>query len=110
MAQATAEQTITARDEVVEELVEAMKADLRYAENAVDFDDDKLKLIGWAGRKATTALQPPGQARLLEAPRHGEGWVFLDWRAPQLMVASPVLIRSRGASVTALGGKTSLLP
>jgi len=28
------------------------------------------------------ALQPPGQARTLEAPRQAEGWVFLDWKEP----------------------------
>ena len=57
------------KDAALEELTEAMKSDLRYAENTVNFDDDKLKLIGWAGRKAATALQIPGQPRLLEAPR-----------------------------------------
>ena len=59
-----------------------MKSDIRYAENTVDFDDDKLKLIGWAGRKAKTPLAPPGQARLLETPKQGAGWVFLDWKKP----------------------------
>jgi len=59
-----------------------MRKDLRYAENTVDFDDDKLKLIGWAGRKAPSHLTPPGQTRLLEVPRQGEGWVVLDWKAP----------------------------
>ena len=63
-------------------MIEAMKADIRYAENTVDFDDDKLKLIGWAGRKAKTLLAPPCQVRLLEAPKQGKGWVFLDWKAP----------------------------
>lgn len=77
-AQAAAEQATADKDDALEELVDAMKNDIRYAENTVDFDDDKLKLIGWAGRKAATALQPPGQARLLEAPRQGDGWVFLD--------------------------------
>ncbi len=24
----------------------------------------------------------PGQTRLLEAPRQGDGWVFIDWKAP----------------------------
>lgn len=80
--QAAAEQATTNKTEVLEELIEAMKADIRYAENTVDFDDDKLKLIGWAGKKAATALQPPGQSRLLEAPKQGEGWVFLDWKQP----------------------------
>jgi len=80
--QAAAEQTTTAKDDALEELVEAIKTDIRYAENTVDFDDDKLKLIGWAGRKAKTLLAPPGQVRLLEAPKQGKGWVFLDWKAP----------------------------
>lgn len=33
------------------ELVLMMKKDIRYAENIVDFDDDKLRLIGWSGRR-----------------------------------------------------------
>ena len=81
-ALAVAEQTTAEKDDTLEELIEAMKADIRYAENTVDFDDDKLKLIGWAGKKAATALQSPGQTRLLEAPKQGAGWVFLDWKAP----------------------------
>ena len=59
-----------------------MKADIRYAENTVNFDDDKLKLIGWAGKKAKTPIAAPGQVRLLEAPKQGNGWLFLDWKAP----------------------------
>jgi len=42
------------------------------------FDDDKLKLIGWPGNHTPTALAPPVEVRQLEAPKHGEGWVFLD--------------------------------
>ncbi|MCK4789295.1 MAG: fibronectin type III domain-containing protein [Desulfobacteraceae bacterium] len=80
--QAAVEAATTAKDEALEELVEAMKADIRYAENTVDFDDDRLKLIGWAGKKVATPLAPPGQVRLLEAPKQGKGWVFLDWKAP----------------------------
>ncbi len=81
-AQAAAEQATAKKDDALEDLADAMKSDIRYAENTVDYDDDKLKLIGWAGRKAAAPLAPPGQARLLEAPRQGEGWVFLDWKAP----------------------------
>lgn len=67
-AQAAAEEATADKDDALEDLVEVMKSDIRYAENTVDYyDDDKLKLIGWAGKKAATALQPPGQARLLEA-------------------------------------------
>ncbi len=81
-AQAAAEQTTTDKTEALEILIEALKDDIRYAENTVNFDDDKLKLIGWAGKKTPAALLPPGQARLLEAPKQGKGWLFLDWKSP----------------------------
>ena len=64
----------------MDELIDAVKSDIRYTENMVDFSDNKLKLIGWAGRKDKTLLAPPGQARLLEAPQEDEGWVFLTGR------------------------------
>lgn len=70
------------KDDALAAMVDGMKADLRYAENTVNYDDAQLKLIGWAGRAAATALQAPGQARLFEAAKQGEGWIFLDWKAP----------------------------
>jgi len=81
-AEAAALQATTDKELAFQNLTDKMKEDLRYAENTVDMDDDKLKLLGWGGRKAPTSLQAPGQARLLEAPREGEGWVFLDWKEP----------------------------
>ena len=81
-AQAQAELVRTYKDSQLGELVDKMKANLRYAENTVDYDDDELKRLGWGGPKAPTPLEPPGQARSLEAPRQGEGWVFLDWKRP----------------------------
>ena len=81
-AQAAAEQATAAKDDALQTLTDGMRADLRYAENTVNFDDDQLKLIGWGGRKARTSLEAPGQARTLEAPRQGDGWVFLDWKEP----------------------------
>ena len=81
-AKAAAEQAKSDKDDALDELIEAMKADIRYAENTVDYDDDKLKLIGWAGKKAKTPLAAPGQSRLLETPKQGKGWLFLDWKAP----------------------------
>ena len=81
-AMAAAEQATADKDEVLQALTDKMRADLRYAENTVDFDDEKLKLLGWGGRKAKTSLEAPGQVRVLEAPRQGEGWIFLDWKEP----------------------------
>jgi len=81
-ALAAAEQATQTKAAGLEELVTAMKADLRYAEDAVNRDDAKLSALGWGGRASGTALQPPGQPRTLEASRQGEGWVFLDWKKP----------------------------
>jgi len=81
-AQATAEQATETKRAGQAELVTAMKADLRYAEDAVDYNDAKLTALGWGGKAAPTALQVPGQPRALEAPQQGEGWVFLDWKRP----------------------------
>ena len=79
-ARAASEQATANKDDALENLTDAMKADIRYAENTVNFDDDKLKLIGWAGKKAPTPLAAPGQVRQLEVPKQGDGWVFLDWK------------------------------
>ena len=81
-AQAAAEQATVNKSAGREELADAMKAVLRYAEEAVDHDDAKLSLLGWGGIAAPTALQVPGQPRNLELPRQGQGWVFLDWKKP----------------------------
>ena len=81
-AQAAAEQVTATKNAGMEELVIAMRADLRYAEDAVSYDDAKLTALGWGGRAEATALEVPGQARALEAPQQGEGWVFLDWKKP----------------------------
>ncbi len=81
-ARAASEQATATKEAGLEEVVNAMQSILRYAENTVDFDDDQLKLLGWAGRRARTPLDPPGQPRTLEAPGQGEGWIFLDWKKP----------------------------
>ena len=81
-ARAASEQATGTKEAGLEEVVNAMNSILRYAENTVDFDDDQLKLLGWAGRHARTPLDPPGQPRTLEAPQQGDDWVFLDWKKP----------------------------
>lgn len=81
-AQAAAEQVTTTKKAGLDELVTAMKADLRYAEDAVNYDDAKLTALGWGGKAAATALQVPGQPGSLDAPSQGEGWIFLDWKKP----------------------------
>jgi hypothetical protein len=81
-AQAAAKQVTETKQGGLEELIDGMTANLRYAEVTVDYDNAKLSLLGWGGKAAPTALQPPGQPRTLEAPQEGEGWIFLDWKKP----------------------------
>jgi len=81
-AHATAEESTSLKNAAIEELIGGMRADLRYAEDAVNYDDDKLKGLGWSGKAVRTPGDPPGQPRALEAPNQGEGWAFFDWKDP----------------------------
>jgi len=81
-AAAVAEAATTAKDEALEDLADAMKSDIRYAENVSNDDDDKLKLIGWGAKKSPAALTAPGQTRSLEVIKQGAGWLMLDWKKP----------------------------
>ena len=81
-ATAAAEAAVIAKNDALAALVAAMKRDLRYAENEADYEDDKLKLLGWGGRKAPTPKAAPGQTRVLEVTQQGEGWVSMKWKAP----------------------------
>ncbi len=79
--QAQAAEATTAKQGGLASLTDAMKAVLRYVENAAA-SEEQLAHFGWSGRRAPTPLQVPGQCRVLEAPRKGSGWVFLDWKEP----------------------------
>ena len=81
-AQAALEQAVDAKRATLHAYAEGVKTELRFAENAVNFDDAKLKLLGWGGRKSKTPTQAPGQARDLDIIRQGAGTITLRWRAP----------------------------
>nr|VFK16526.1 MAG: Fibronectin type III domain-containing protein [Candidatus Kentron sp. LFY] len=82
-AQAQAKLAQEKKDQLLEALVSGIKSELRYAENTVDYDDGKLKLIGWSGRRSKTPLAPPGAVYDLESSDRGEGWIALDWKKPK---------------------------
>ncbi len=81
-AQAAAEKATAAKQARREQLVAAVRSVLRYAEDAVDYDDGKLTALGWGARAAPSPLQPPGQPQSLKAPRQGENSIVLQWRRP----------------------------
>nr|VFJ91490.1 MAG: hypothetical protein BECKH772B_GA0070898_1001820 [Candidatus Kentron sp. H] len=81
-AQAAAEQATAAKNAAFAALADKMKVDLRYAEDAVNYDDAQLRSIGWGGRKSATRLAAPGQARNLAVKEKGEGSIGLGWTRP----------------------------
>ncbi len=80
-ARSLAETAQSAKDKALADLVEAMKANLRYAENITNFQDDKLKLLGWSDRGTATPLPAPGQPGLLWIAKQGPGWITLIWES-----------------------------
>jgi len=82
-AQAAAEQATVRKQATIQMLTDKIKKNLRYAEMIVDFDDAKLKAIGWGGRRERTPLVAPGQAPNLVSLEQGEGWIRLAWKKPR---------------------------
>jgi hypothetical protein len=82
VAEGTAADAHGEKDEALQALIDSLRADLRYAEDAVKHDGEKLRKLGWGSRRAPSSLQAPGQALSLEAKRQGPGWVYLDWKEP----------------------------
>lgn len=82
-AKAALAKAVNVKDQALKTLVLGMKTDLRYAELAVNYNDTKLKQLGWRKRKEPTPMQPPGSARQLNVKREGRGWVSMDWKKPK---------------------------
>jgi hypothetical protein len=71
-----------AKDGALAELVDALKADLRYAEIAVRDAPQKLNALGWRPPRDGTPLQPPGETRDSTIVSEGDTWAILRWNAP----------------------------
>ena len=70
------------KDEALEELKDALKADLRYAEVAVRDAPQKLNALGWRPPRDGTPLQPPGETRDITIVSEGDTWAILRWKPP----------------------------
>jgi hypothetical protein len=81
-ALAAARQQRAAKNEALRALVACLKKNVRYAENTVTYDDEKLRLIGWGGRRQRAAPEPPGPVRQLEITHQGPGSLSLKWNRP----------------------------
>lgn len=69
------------KQDALADVKDKLKMQLRYAENVTGFDDNKLNMLGWAGRRDKTSILP-GQVRNLRALEQGTDFVVLDWMAP----------------------------
>ena len=81
-ARAAAELATANKAATLAKLTDSMKFVLRYAEEAVDYDDAQLSLLGWGAKAAPKALTAPGQVGTLAILEQGEGWVKLAWNKP----------------------------
>lgn len=80
-ARAAREMATRGKQDALADLKGKLKKQLRYAENVTGFDDNKLNMLGWAGRKEKSSILP-GQVRNLRAIEQGTDYVVLDWMAP----------------------------
>ena len=71
-----------AKDQVLEDLMSCVKADLRYAEIVVRDRPEKLTRLGWGPRRERTALKAPGEVRGIIVAEEGDTYVRLRWKAP----------------------------
>jgi len=78
-ARRDAEAAARSRQDALSSLIEKTRIDLSYAETAANYDDAKLQLIGWKGRKPIRQ-QAPGAPRGLEIVSQGQGTLELDWK------------------------------
>ncbi|MBC6475156.1 MAG: fibronectin type III domain-containing protein [Hormoscilla sp. GM102CHS1] len=81
-ATAAAKEATIAKNEALEMLTDNLKRVLRYAENTVNYSDEKLELLGWGGRSRPSSQGAPGQVRSLKIVSQRPAWIALDWKAP----------------------------
>ena len=70
------------KDDALEDLDDAVKADLRYAEIAARNQPEKLNALGWRPRRDGSPLEPPGETRDISIVSEGDTWVILRWKPP----------------------------
>ncbi|MGK7905360.1 MAG: fibronectin type III domain-containing protein [Hormoscilla sp.] len=81
-AQTQAQQAIADKQQALQELIDKMKSNLRYAESVTKRSEDKLKLLSWGRLLPKNTLEVPGIIRDLEISRTEPGTVVLHWQKP----------------------------
>lgn len=70
------------KDQALEDLAEAAKVDLRYAELMTRDNPEKLLALGWGRRRDRSPLQKPGDVLNIAIVKEGDTWITLRWDAP----------------------------
>lgn len=78
----TSREQHAAKDDALEDLVDGVKADLRYAELVMRDQPEKLSKLGWGPRRGSSALQPPGEVPDIGIVAEGDMWAILRWKPP----------------------------
>ena len=78
------EEAVVDKNTAFDSLVSSMKEVIRYCENTVGFNNEKLTLIGWSGRKTPEPTPAPGQPSVFTIVSEGEGTISFEWVAPGL--------------------------
>jgi hypothetical protein len=81
-AETAAREQHAAKDDALEQLVDGVKANLKYAEIAVRDHPERLSQLGWGVPNRGSALEAPGEVRDIAVRAEGDTWVVLDWKAP----------------------------
>ena len=81
-AEATLREQHAVKDDALEELIDGVKANLRYAEVAVRDQPAKLNQVGWGAPGRGSALSAPGEVRDMGVKAEGDDWVLFDWKQP----------------------------
>ena len=81
-ARAAAEAATESKLAAMSALAAATKKNIRYAENTANFEDEKLKFIGWGSRRPKTKAQLPAQPMCVVARHCGDGQIELSWDIP----------------------------
>ena len=81
-AETAAHEQHAIKDEVLDDLIDAMKANLKYAEIAVRDRPEKLNKLGWGPPRSASKLDDPGEVRNITIAAERDTWTVLRWKAP----------------------------
>lgn len=70
------------KEDLQDDLTDAMKRVIDYADLISDSDPSELATIGWIVSNNIATKEKPGQPRSLEIISQTDGSIFLDWKNP----------------------------